>query len=128
MQQFIFGFMVYFLVIKHIQSVGENVSDPLVLEVFNQIKRDFGEIVEPFSVHSSFPKLLAGVWIASREAELVGIVPRSHKEAIAATVSALNSCPYCIDAHTIMLYTSGEKGVADAICKGKYEQISDVLK
>lgn len=66
MQQFIFGFMVYFLVIKHIQSVGENVSDPLVLEVFNQIKRDFGKIVEPFSVHSSFPKLLAGVWIASR--------------------------------------------------------------
>ena len=64
--------------------------------------------------------------MASREAELVGIVPRSYKEAVAVAVSALNSCPYCIDAHLIMLYALGEKGVADAICKGKYEQISDV--
>ena len=115
-----------FLVIKYIQSVGGNASDPLVLEVYDQIKRDFGKIVEPFSVHSSFPKLLARVWMASPEAESVGIVPRSYKEAVAVAVSALNSCPYCIDAHLIMLYALGEKGVADAICKGKYEQISDV--
>ena len=114
------------MVIKYIHSVGGDASDPLVLEVYDQIKRDFGKIVEPFSVHSSFPKLLAGVWMASREVELVGIVPRNYKEAVAMAVSALNSCPYCIDAHSIMLYASGEKGVADAICKGKYEQNSDV--
>ncbi len=111
--------------IKYLKSVEKKVTDPLVVEVYSQIKRDFGKIVEPFSIHSSFPKLLAGVWMASRESELVGVVPRSYKEAVAVSVSVLNSCPYCVDAHSIMLYATGEKGIADALCKGKYDQISD---
>jgi len=117
--------MVFFLGIKYLKPVGEKASNPLVIEVYSQIKRDFGKIVEPFSIHASFPKLLAGVWMASRESELVGVVPRSYKEAVAATVSVLNSCPYCVDAHSIMLYATGEKGIANAICDGKYDQISD---
>ena len=101
----------FILGIKYLNPVKEKASNPLVEEVYAQIKRDFGKIVEPFSVHSSFPKLLAGVWMASRESELVGVVPRSYKEAVAATVSVLNSCPYCVDAHSIMLYAAGEKGI-----------------
>ena len=111
--------------IKYLNPVKEKASNPLVEEVYIQIKRDFGKIVEPFSIHSSLPNLLAGVWMASRESELVGVVPRSYKEAVATTVSVLNNCPYCVDAHSIMLYAAGEKGIADAICDGKYDQISD---
>jgi AhpD family alkylhydroperoxidase len=69
--------------------------------------------------------LLAGVWMTSRETELVGIVPRRYKEAIAATVSSLNMCPYCVDAHTIMLYSAGEKKIANDISKLRFDQISD---
>lgn len=111
--------------IKYLNPVKEKASNPLVEEVYIQIKRDFGKIVEPFSIHSSLPKLLAGVWMASRESELVGVVPRSYKEAVATTVSVLNNCSYCVDAHSIMLYATGKKGIADAICNGKYDQISD---
>jgi AhpD family alkylhydroperoxidase len=113
------------LVIKYIKPIEDLNSEPLISKIYDQIKRDFGRIVEPFSLHSPFPKLLAGVWMASRETELVGMVPRRYKEAVAATVSSLNRCPYCIDAHTIMLYSTGEKKTANAISRLKFEQISD---
>lgn len=113
------------MVIKYIRPIENTDSEPLIADIYNQIKRDFGRIVEPFSLHSPFPNLLAGVWMASRESELVGIVPRSYKEAIAATVSSLNRCPYCVDAHTIMLYSTGEKNTANAISKSKFDQISN---
>jgi AhpD family alkylhydroperoxidase len=114
------------LVIKYIKPTEDPNSDPLISEIYYQIKRDFGRIVEPFALHSPIPKLLAGVWMTSRETELVGLVPRRYKEAVAATVSSLNRCPYCVDAHTIMLYSTGEKKTANAISQQKFEQISDV--
>jgi AhpD family alkylhydroperoxidase len=56
----------------------------------------------------------------------VGNVPRGFKEVVAATVSKLNQCPYCVDAHTIMLKATGEHGTANAISDARYAQISNV--
>jgi AhpD family alkylhydroperoxidase len=95
----------------------------LVSKVYSQIKQDFGRIVEPFTLHSPIPQLLAGVWMASRESELVGDVPREIKEAIAACISKLNQCPYCVDAHTIMLTAKGDKQTAQQIAKEQYQNI-----
>jgi AhpD family alkylhydroperoxidase len=114
------------MVIKYLQPVKPDLAEGLVAEVYVQIKRDFGRVVEPFSLHSPLPKLLAGAWTASRESELVGNVPRGFKEAVAAAVSKLNQCPYCADAHTIMLKAAGENGIANAIINARYDQISNV--
>ena len=114
--------------VRFIQPVKPSSAEGLVAEVYTQIKHDFGRIVEPFSLHSQIPKLLAGVWMASRESEVVGIVPRSSKEIIAATVSKLNQCPYCVDAHNIMLNASHEKLIATAIIEGTHNQISNKEK
>jgi AhpD family alkylhydroperoxidase len=64
-------------------------------------------VVEPFVVHSSSPQLLAGYWAASRETTLAGIVPRAQKESVSPAVSKVNQCPYCVDAHTMMLMAAG---------------------
>ncbi|MEJ2126853.1 MAG: alkylhydroperoxidase, partial [Candidatus Bathyarchaeota archaeon] len=61
----------------------------MVAKVYSQIKQDFGRIVEPFTLHSPIPSILAGAWMAARESELVGYAPRSVKEAIAASISKL---------------------------------------
>jgi AhpD family alkylhydroperoxidase len=63
--------------------------------------------------------------MACRETELVGQVPRCFKEAVAAAVSQLNQCPYCVDAHTIMLQAAGERNTAHAISKAQYKEISE---
>lgn len=60
-----------------------------------------------------------------RETELVGNVHRKLKEAVAAAISKTNQCPYCVDAHTIILNATGEKQTANAISNDHYNQISD---
>jgi len=92
--------------------------------VYSQVKRDFGKVVEPFQLHSPLPRLLAGAWMACRETELVGRVPREIKEAVVATVSTQNNCSYCVDAHTIMLKATGEHAIAKSISKARFNQIS----
>ena len=113
------------MTIKYIHPVKANSAEGLVAQVYAQIKRDFGSLVEPFTLHSPSPKLLAGVWMACRETELAGNVRRDIKEAIAATVSKINQCPYCVDAHTIMLNATGKRNVARLISNENYDQISD---
>jgi AhpD family alkylhydroperoxidase len=113
------------MVIKYIRPVKPSSANGLVGGVYAQVERDFGRVVEPFQMHSPLPKLLAGAWMVCRETELVGVVPRSLKEVVAASVSQLNHCPYCVDAHTIMLTAAGEGKVANAISKARYEDISD---
>ena len=110
---------------KYIQPVKPGSATGLVADVYGQIKEDFGKIAEPFLIHSPYPELLAGVWMVCRETELVGEVPREIKEAVAAAVSKANQCPYCVDAHTIMLSASGEKKTAQAISNEQYESIPD---
>jgi len=57
--------------------------------------------------------------------ELVGIVRREIKEAVAAIVSRLNQCPYCVDAHTMMLHAVSAHGAAAAISQGNDSEIQD---
>ena len=108
---------------QYINPVKPSEAKGLVTQVYSQIKQDFGRIVEPFTLHSPIPQLLAGVWMASRESELVGAVPRETKEVIAACVSKLNQCSYCVDAHTIMLTAKGDKETAQQITKEQYQKI-----
>ena len=74
---------------------------------------------------SPSPELLAGAWSACRESLLVGTVRREIKEAVAATVSRINQCPYCVDAHTIMLNATSAPNSADAIIHHRDDQIRD---
>ena len=97
----------------------------LLAQAYPQIKRDFGALVEPFTLHAPAPRLLAGIWMATRETELVGVVRREIKEAVAATVSRLNQCPYCVDAHTMMLHAGSAHGAAAAISHANDGEIQD---
>ena len=113
------------MVIKYVSAVKPSSARGLVAGIYAQVDRDFGRVVEPFQLHSPLPELLAGVWMACRETELVGVVPRTLKEVVAASVSQLNQCSYCVDAHTIMLSASGEGKIANAISKARYKEIKD---
>jgi AhpD family alkylhydroperoxidase len=113
------------MAIRYIQPVAPNVTQGLVARVYPQIKKEFGALVEPFTLHSPSPELLAGAWSACRESLLVGTVRREVKEAVAATVSRINQCPYCVDAHTIMLNATSAHNAADAIVHQRDDRIRD---
>ncbi|MBW1847643.1 MAG: carboxymuconolactone decarboxylase family protein [Deltaproteobacteria bacterium] len=113
------------MVIRYVKPVAPNSTKGLVARVYPQIKKEFGALVEPFTLHSPSPELLAGAWSACRESLLVGSVRRDIKEAVAATVSRINRCPYCVDAHTIMLNATSARNSADAIIHQRDDRIRD---
>jgi AhpD family alkylhydroperoxidase len=94
-------------------------ADGLVAQVYAEIRHDFGAVVEPFTLHSSAPDLLAGVWRVFRESLLAGQASRHLKEAVATAVSETNRCPWCVDAHTIMLHATNRHDVAAAMRRGR---------
>ena len=113
------------MAIKYIKAVAPNSAEDLVARAYAQIKKEFGALVEPFTLQSPYPELMAGAWSACRESLIVGDVRRDVKEAVAATVSRINRCPYCVDAHTIMLNASSARNSADAIIHQRDDQIRD---
>jgi AhpD family alkylhydroperoxidase len=84
--------------------------------------------VDPFVVHSISPGLLAAVWGACRESELVGIVPREIKETIAVTISKTNQVPFCVDAHVVMLHAVKAHDLAHALTHDRPDQLSDTVR
>jgi AhpD family alkylhydroperoxidase len=110
--------------IKYIQPIDYDAATGLTAAVFQQMQEDF--LPAPLiALHSPVPELLAGVWSLLRETLLAGSVNRSHKEAVAATVSKTNECPFCVDAHTVMLRATADHDAADAILRGDYDNIHD---
>ena len=92
--------------IRYFHSLPRASVDSLSGKVLAQVRREFGAEVEPFTLHLPVPELLAGVWMACRETLLAGSGRRDAKEVVAASVSALNCCPFCVDAHSIMVLES----------------------
>ncbi|MEK6250827.1 MAG: carboxymuconolactone decarboxylase family protein [Actinomycetota bacterium] len=94
-------------------------ADGLVAEVYAEIRHDFGAVVEPFTLHSPAPDLLAAVWRVFRESLIAGEASRYLKEAVATAVSETNRCPWCVDAHTAMLHAANRHDVAGAMRRGR---------
>ncbi len=114
--------------IKYLKPWQELPHDELTLRVVAQVRREFGAFVEPLAMHAAVPPILAATWSSLREAMLAGQVRRSLKEAVAAVVSQSNRCPFCLDAHTIMLHASGSADEALALRRGVKNPFSDPQK
>jgi len=69
----------------------------------------------PLALHLPVPELLAAIWAALRESTLAGPTDRAMREVIAATVSSLNLCPFCVDSHTAAVSVLGADSAAKAI-------------
>jgi AhpD family alkylhydroperoxidase len=108
--------------IKYVEPVPYGSATGLTAEVYQQMQADF--MPAPLlSLHSPVPEVLAGVWSILRETLLAGQVDRAFKEAVAVTVSKINECPFCVDAHTVMLQATSNHDVAGAILRGDYDGI-----
>jgi AhpD family alkylhydroperoxidase len=91
-----------------------------VAEVYEQLARDFG-IDEPatFVVLSSAPEILAPAWALLRESLIAGAGSRTGKELAALGVSLANKCPFCVDAHTVLLHATGDHALAERLARGE---------
>ena len=110
--------------IKYVKPIKYDSAEGLTARVYDQLQTDF--IPAPLvALHSPVPEVMAGVWSILRETLMAGEVNRSHKEAVAAAVSKANECPFCVDAHTVMLRATSDNDVANAILEGDHTRIHD---
>jgi AhpD family alkylhydroperoxidase len=110
--------------IKYVKPVPYSSATGLTAEAYQQMQADFLPI-PLLTLHSAMPEVMAGVWSILRESLLAGQVDRAHKEVVAATVSKINECPFCVDAHTLMLEATSDHNAAGAILRGNYDSIHD---
>ncbi len=87
--------------------------------IYQQMRRELGATPEPFSLHSPSPDVFAGIWMLLRETLLAGKVDHGLKQAIAATVSEINVCLWCVDAHSAILYAAKRGDAVHAITTGE---------
>jgi AhpD family alkylhydroperoxidase len=117
--------------VRFIEPVLPRRAEGLVREVYGQVRRDFGLLRapvigrSPFLVFSPAPRLLAAVWSALYETMLVGQVPRADKELIATAISDLNTCPFCVDAHSALARSAGADALPHPIFEASLDAISD---
>ncbi|GGJ54892.1 carboxymuconolactone decarboxylase family protein [Streptomyces brasiliensis] len=91
-----------------------------VAEVYEQLRRDFGlERPPTFVVLSSAPELLVAGWALLRESLIAGPGSRTGKELAALGVSLANRCPFCVDAHTMLLHATGDHALAERLARGE---------
>ncbi len=111
--------------VHHVTPVAPNAARGLVAEVYAQVRGEF-QLAPPLTLHSPAPRILAGAWSVTRESQIVqGRLARPVKEAISASVSYINRCPYCVDAHTGLLQGAAEHDVAASIRSGQPRAIAD---
>ncbi|MCX4904197.1 carboxymuconolactone decarboxylase family protein [Streptomyces sp. NBC_00878] len=89
-------------------------------DVYRQLSEDFGiDGPATFVVLSSAPELLAATWALMRESLLAGEGSRTGKELTALGVSRANRCPFCVDAHTVLLHATGDHALAERLARGE---------
>src|SRR5262245_63512833 len=88
--------------IQYVKAAPYGTAAGVTAGVYQQMQADFLP-VPLLTLHSPAPEVMAGVLSILRETLLAGQVDRSRKEAVAAMVSKLNTCPFCVDAHTSFL-------------------------
>jgi AhpD family alkylhydroperoxidase len=101
--------------VNHIEPIAPGEARGVVADVYAEARREFGRLPEPVSMLSPHEELLAAWWATLREILIAGSAPRARKEAVAAAVAVIQRCPWCVDAHTTMLYAAGESRTATAI-------------
>ncbi|MFE6334415.1 carboxymuconolactone decarboxylase family protein [Streptomyces sp. NPDC057798] len=105
---------------RYTRPVPPRAATGRVAEVYRQLSHDFG-VDEPvtFVVLSSAPDILTATWALMRESLIAGPGSRTGKELAAYGVSQANQCPFCVDAHTVLLHATGDHALAERLVRGE---------
>lgn len=110
---------------RYVHAVPRSKAKGIVAEVYKQISEDFF-INGSLTSRSKVPGLLAAIWTGGRETILVDDnVDRTTKEAIAATLSSINDCPYCGDMLVSLVHAGERADDAVQILNEQESHISD---
>jgi AhpD family alkylhydroperoxidase len=99
--------------VRYLRPLDYDGAEGLAGAALEQMEQDF-VVGPPITVHLPNPELMAGVWSMARECLAAGQGRRAMGEVVAAAVSRLNTCPYCLEIHSSMLHSLGAPDAAEA--------------
>jgi len=112
---------------RYLQSVPRHKASSMVAEVYDQIAEDFF-VNGSLTSRSGVPDLFAAIWTGGRETVLVDDqLDRTTKEALTATLSSINDCPYCGDMLVSLVHAAERHDDAARILDEAEEHITDLL-
>ena len=112
---------------RYVSAVPRRSATGLVAEVYKMIEEDFF-LNGSLTSRSKVPNLLAAIWSGGRETVLVSDqLDRTTKEALTATLSSINDCPYCGDMMVSLVHAADQHEDAAYILNETEEQIADAL-
>ncbi len=107
--------------VKYIRTYGIKDAHGIIKKINQQIADDL-MLVPPNSLSTPSERVHPLRWASIREFLVVeSHVPRASKETIAATISELNTCPYCEEAHETALSALGDKATRNEKLKAIIE-------
>lgn len=110
---------------RYVSAVPVRSAVGLAKRTYEMIAEDFF-VNGSLSSHSQVPELFAGTWLGGRELVLVtDKLDRKTKEAMGATLSYLNDCPYCADMLVSLVHGSGDHRAASSILNETFSSITD---
>ncbi len=110
---------------RYVKAVPIKSATGKTKEIFDMIAEDFF-VNGSLSSHSQVPDLFAGTWLGGREVILVtDQLDRTTKEAMGATLSYLNDCPYCADMLVSLVHGGGHHRAASNILDQTEAEITD---
>ena len=112
---------------RYVSAVPVRSAVGLTKRVYEMIAEDFF-VNGSLNSHSQVPELFAGTWLGGRELVVVtDRLDRKTKEAMGATLSYINNCPYCADMLVSLVHGSGDHSAASSILREEEESIVDPL-
>ena len=112
---------------RYVRAVPVRSATGLTKRVYEMIAEDFF-VNGSLSSHSQVPELFAGTWLGGRELVVVtDQLDRKTKEAMGATLSYINNCPYCADMLVSLVHGSGDHSAASNILREEEEAVSNPL-
>ncbi|MCB0063236.1 MAG: carboxymuconolactone decarboxylase family protein [Caldilineaceae bacterium] len=92
------------------------VTDPLVCSVFDEVRTELGFGIVPnlFKSMATSPQFLAGQWHQFRTTVLQGQLPRTLKEMIGVVISQANQSEYALKVH---LHSLSALGISEEVLR-----------
>ncbi|MFJ6211738.1 DNA-binding protein [Streptomyces sp. NPDC092296] len=103
---------------RYTAPVRKKAATGPVAAVYAQMSADFLLGDGPLMALSPAPDLLTAAWALLREAQVAGDASRAGRELVAAVVSSGNECPFCVDAHTLLVHATGAHASAETVRSG----------
>lgn len=104
--------------IHHVRMVPRRSADGDVARAYELLRSSVGFVPPPLALHSPHGALFLASSVVFAEIVLAGSTPRRLREIVASAVSAGNRCPYCVDAHTMVLHALADHDSARALDGG----------